>query len=89
MTRDERRPLRFTAHAKDRLASRNVTEAEVEQAIRTGAWLPNVGEGWITRASLGGRTLDVVFVEKVDDRGEVVIEVLLVVTVIDVGRYKR
>jgi hypothetical protein len=87
--RNENREIRFSRHAELRLGQRSITKDEARQAIRSGAWAPNIGEGWITRAAFGGRVLDIVFVERQDDEGEVVIEVLFVVTVIDVGRTKR
>ena len=86
MPRDEIRPIHYTRHAEARLQQRDVSKADVERAIRSGAWQPGEGGNWITRAYFGerGSALDVVFVET--GRG---LTVLLVITVIAKGRYLR
>jgi hypothetical protein len=93
MPRDEQRPIRFTVHARIRMADRGIDEDQARLAIRHGAWEANGGRKWRTRATLAGRTLDMVFVEhdEVQQDGKLirVIEVLLVVTVIDMGRFQR
>jgi hypothetical protein len=83
---DKTRPIHFTHHARLRMAQRSVSEAQVEQAIRAGFWRPNSPEGWIASALVDGRQLNIVFVEQSTPEGQVVIEVLLVVTVVEVAK---
>lgn len=93
MPSDEQRPIRYSVHALVRMEARKITEAEVEQVIRHGAWQAGGLGSWRSRASVAGRSLDVVFAETEESLpdGKVarVIEVLLVVTVIAIGRTRR
>jgi hypothetical protein len=83
MPRNEKRPIKFSRHAMQRMVQRKIDAIEVEQAIRSGAWHPNSTEGWVSRAAFGGRIYDIVFIETTDEDGEAIIEILLVVTVVD------
>lgn len=93
MPRDDQRPIRYTVHAEMRLADRCITMDEAARTIRTGAWEPNGLARWRARASVGGRTLEVVFVERTELQGDGearrVLEVLLVITVFGGGRFRR
>ena len=48
MSNGTAKPIRLSQHARGRLPSRGVTEAEIEQAIRTGSWRPAAGGRWET-----------------------------------------
>ena len=78
--RNEQRPIRLSKHAERRLVSRNITEAEVEMAIRAGAWELQGLDSWVARVPSAGRIVKVAFVETVDEHGE---PILLVKTVMD------
>ncbi len=82
MPRNERRPVEFSVHAKDRLDLRGVEEDEARAIVRTGAWRPDgvgrFGEPkWIAHGSIRGQWIDIVFVETTMGT----IEVLWVLTV--------
>ena len=72
----ELRPIRYTHHARQRIIERHISEAEVEQVIRTGARQPDGVKKWIAFGTINGRRLEVVYVET--EEGE--IEVLLVLS---------
>lgn len=46
MSNGTTKPIRLSQHARGRLASRGVTEAEVGQAIRSGSWHAAAGGRW-------------------------------------------
>lgn len=87
MPRNERRPVTWSRHAAERLVKRGIAQESGAQMIRAGAWTPDgVGDHgepkWRTQGSFAGQTIRVIFVETTKGDGEVVVEVLHVLTVI-------
>lgn len=88
MPRSEDRPIIISKHARERMELRDISEAEVESVVRSGArYLDEItpaGENkYVAHGSLIGQTVKVAYLETTDDEGA---PILLVKTVMLEGR---